>query len=100
MKIPVDNGIDFVCRRLLLDVEADGTVSAGSFLSRFRTGDGYALSDDYLDYARLINAAEYAHDWTIRGGDEVLIDVALVDSVGTGNMYLQVHLEGDKRRQS
>lgn len=100
MKIPIDNGIDFVCRRLLLDVEADGTVSAGSFLSRFRTGDGYALSDDYLDYARLINAAEYAHDWTIRGGDEVLIDVALVDSVGTGNMYLQVHLEGDKRRQS
>jgi len=100
MKIPIDNGIDFICRRLLLDVEADATVSAGNFLCRVRTGDGYALSDDYLDYPRLINGAEWPHDWTIRGGDEVLVDVALADSAGTGNMYLQVHLEGDKRRRT
>ncbi len=97
-RIEVDNGEDFLCRRILFDLLPDSTVSAGSVLARLRTGDGYALSDDYLDYPRLIAGAEFPIDWKIRGGDEVVLELAMVDFAGTGNMSVQCHLEGTRRR--
>jgi hypothetical protein len=99
LKIPIDLGLDFVCRRLLFDVQQDSTVTSGRFLGRVRTGNGYALNDNFFDLAQLINGACYPHDWIIRGGDQVFMDLVLVDFTGTGNMYIQAHLEGARRRK-
>ncbi len=99
LKIQIDAGYDFLCRRILVQVTRDAGATAGLFLARLRTGSGYALCDSFFDIARYINGAEYAHDWMIRGEDAVYVDANLVDTAGTGNFYLQVHLEGVRRRR-
>lgn len=96
-RISINNGYDFACRRILFDVTGDATVTAGSFLVRVRTGDGYALCDDYIDFPRYLAGASFPCGLRIRGGDEVFIEVGLVDAVGTGNMYITAHLEGAER---
>lgn len=97
-KIDIDSTSDFVCSRLLVDLEPDSTVTTGSVLMRLRVNDGYALMDDYLDVPRLISGAEWPVNWYIKAGDQVVVELALVDATGTGNMSVQVHLEGSKRR--
>ncbi len=99
LSIPIDNGLDFQMRRILIDLQAENTATAGAVLGRLRAGSGYALSDDYIDLARYLAGAEYPHDWKVRGSDAVYIDLQLVDTVGTGAFTMQVHLEGIKRRK-
>ena len=99
LKLPIDNGLDFLDHRLLFDVVAPGTCTAATFLGRIRTGDGYALCDDFLDLARLLNGAEFPHAWTITEGDLVYLDLSLVDTVGTGTLTFQAHLEGVRRKK-
>lgn len=99
LKISIDAGYDFFCRRILLDVTRDVTATAGTFLGRLRTGSGYALMDSFLDIARYLNGAEYPHDWKVRGEDAVYADLNLVDVAGSGNYYAQLHLEGVRRRR-
>jgi len=99
VKIPIDNGVNFHCRRLLFDVVASAGVTAGSWLGRIRTGDGYALNEDFIDLARYLTGAEMAHDWIITSGDAVIIDLALADTAGAGTMTFQCHLEGVRRRK-
>ena len=98
LKIPIDTGLDFVCRRIVVSLEADSTATAGVVLGRLRLGTGYALCDNFIDLARYLNGVEFPKGWTIRGGDSVYVDVALVDAAGTGNYYVQIFLEGYKRR--
>ena len=100
LNIPIDAGIDFVCRRILADVNRDAGVTAGEFLVRIRTSGGYAFTDGFVDIAQYFSGSELAHDWVIPGGDQVNIDVVLADGAGAGNIYLQIHLEGSKRRQA
>lgn len=100
LNIPIDNGIDFVCRRILADVNQDAGVAGGEFLVRIRTSGGYSLTDGFIDILQYLSGAEFAHDWIIPGGDQVLVDLVLADGAGTGNMYIQIHLEGVKRRQA
>lgn len=96
--IPIDPGIDFYCRRLLFDVGFTGAAT-GVILARVRTGDGYALTDDYIDIARYLNGAQWAHDWHVRGGDAVFIDLQLVDATSAEDtITFQAFLEGVKRR--
>jgi hypothetical protein len=95
--IPIDSNSKFRCRRLLFQVNADATVTAGTLLGRVRTGSGYALCDDYFDLATYIGSAPMPKDWEIDAGDAVYVDVQLVDQAGTGNIYLQSYLEGAKR---
>lgn len=100
LRIPIDAGYEhFACRRILLDVNQDAGVTAGEFLGRIRTGNGYALVEDYIDLQTYLGGAVWAHDWLIRGGDEVFIDLVLADGAGSGNMYVQVHLEGARRKK-
>ena len=100
LQIQIDQNSDFICRRMLVDVTADPTVSTlGAFQVRPRTGNGYELSNDYFDIAQYIGSAQWAKDWTIAARDQVFFDVTLTDAVGTGNMYLTVYLEGVKRRK-
>jgi len=99
LKIPIDNGLDFHCRRLLFDVVAASTVTAGTWLGRIRTGDGYALCDDFIDLARILNGSEFPHDWSIVGGDLVYLDLSLVDTAGVGSLTFQAHLEGVRRKK-
>lgn len=99
LKIDVDAGYDFFCRRVLVDVTRDDTATAGVFLCRLRTGSGSAFTDTAFDIAQYINGAEYPHDWLVRGDDSVYVDVSLADSAGSGNYYIQVHLEGARRRK-
>lgn len=98
-EIPI-SARDFVIHRVLVDIEPDSTVTAGSFLVRLRTGDGYALMDDYLDIGKYLAGAEWLGEWKIRGGDRVVADIALVDTVGSGNITLQIHLEGVTRHRT
>jgi len=98
LTIPIDAGTDFCVRRLLVDLEADVTVTAGSVLGRVRLGSGDNLSDNFIDLAANLCGLEFPVDWRIPAGDSVFVDLALVDTAGTGNMYMQVHLEGFKTR--
>jgi hypothetical protein len=98
MSVQIDNGSDFILRRMLFDVQADATVTTvGAFQIRARTGNGYELSNDYFDMAQYVGSSQWAKDWTIAAGDQVFFDVSLTDAVGTGNMYLSIYLEGAKR---
>ena len=99
VKIPLDNGVEFHCRRLLFDVVVGSLVTAATWLGRIRTGDGYALCDDFIDLARILNGAEFPHDWTIAFSDEVYFDLSLVDTAGAGVVTFQAHLEGVRRRK-
>jgi hypothetical protein len=98
VKIPIDRGLTFQLRRVLVDVQTDPTVSAGVVLGRLRAGAGYALNDDFIDLARYLNGAEFPHDWKVRGADAVYADLQLADFAGSGNFYVQIHLEGVRRR--
>lgn len=97
-KIDIDNGIDFICSRILFNLTPGATVTSGSILVRMRTNDGYALMDDYIDAPRLLGGAEWPVNWIIRGGDEVVCELALVDAAGVGTFKVSIHLEGAKRR--
>jgi hypothetical protein len=99
VKIPIDSGLDFQLRRTLFDVNPDATVTAGVVLFRVRAGAGYALNDDFQDYEGMTNGAEFAHDWKVRGGDAVFIDMRLADATGSGNFNIRCHLEGVRRRK-
>lgn len=99
LRITIDNGLDFEIRRMLFDVTQTDS-AAGSFLGRLRAGAGYALCDSYMDLARYIGGAETPKDWAIKGGDEVLIDLSLVDSSGAGTVSMTVYLEGVRRRKA
>ncbi len=100
--IPIDAGTDFRCRRLLFNVLADSTVTAGNILGRVRSGSGYSFTDDYIDLATYIGSAPMPKDWEIKAADAVYVDIQFVNdsggAVGTGNIYLQPFLEGTKRR--
>lgn len=97
LRIPIDATSDFVCRRLLFDISKDSGVTPGAFLGRIRTGSGFALNDDYIDLAAYLGGACWPHDWIIRRGDEVFIDIVLTDATGATNMTFQAHLEGARR---
>ena len=99
VKIQIDSGLKFHCRRLLFDVIAGAGVTAGSWLGRIRTGDGYAVNETFIDLPRYLNGAEFAHDWVIQSGDAVFLDLALVDTAGAGTISLQAHLEGVRRKK-
>jgi hypothetical protein len=100
--IPIDSGSGFRCRRLLFQISADSTVTAGNVLVRIRTGSGYSFTDDYIDAATYIGSAPMPKDWEIAAADTVYFDLAFVNdsggSPGTGNIYFQPYLEGTKRR--
>lgn len=98
-KIGMDSA-EFHVTRVLIQITADDTVTAGSVLVRFRAGSGYAFTDDYLDAARYIGSCPYPVDWVIDPNDAVYADLLLVDQAGTGNVYWTMFLEGFKRRKA
>ena len=100
--IPIDNGYDFFCRRLLVDLQLAGAQAppVAIVLGRLRTGTGYSFNDDFIDLARYLCGAEWPKDWKIRGRDEVIIDLQVTDIVGAGTVTYQVLLEGVRRRKA
>jgi hypothetical protein len=98
--IQIDQNNDFLVRRLLFDVQADNTVTAGTILARIRAGSGYSFTDDYMDVQQYIGSAPFAKDWLVQAGDQIFFDLNLVDSVGTGNMYFRVFAEGVRRKRA
>src|ERR1035437_9483561 len=100
--IPIDEGYDFFCRRILTDIQFAGEVSppTGIVLGRLRTGTGYSFNDDFIDLARYLCGAQWPKDWKIRGRDSVFVDLQTADVVGTGTITYQVHLEGVRRRKA
>jgi hypothetical protein len=97
-EIGLDNS-EFHCRRVLIQVSEDDTVTAASVLARIRSGSGYTLTDDYLDAARYIGSCPAPVDWVIDPNDSVYADLQLVDQAGTGNVYWTMFLDGFKRRR-
>lgn len=100
--IPIDEGYDFFCRRILADVQFIADQSGpptGVVLGRLRTGTGYSFNDDFLDLRAYLCGAEWPKDWKIRGRDEVVVDLQLADVVGTGSITVQIHLDGVRRRK-
>ena len=100
--IPIDQGYDFFCRRILTDVQFSGEMAppTGVVLGRLRTGTGYSFNDDFIDLATYLCGAEWPKDWKIRGRDEVIVDLQLADVVGAGTITFQIHLEGVRRRKA
>jgi hypothetical protein len=97
--VQIDQTSDFEVRRILVSVTADSGVSAATVLCRFRAGSGYAFNDEPIDAAQYLCGAPLAHDWEIKKGDTVYVDLELVDYSGTGNAYIQTFLEGVKRKR-
>lgn len=97
--IPIDEGYDHFCRRVLVDLRLSGAQAPPSaiVLARLRTGTGYSFNDDFIDYAHYLCGAEWPKDWKIRGRDEVIADLQLADVVGAGTITYQIHLEGVRR---
>jgi len=100
IEIPIESASDFVVRRFHFDVTQDATVTGGEILARIRAASGHVFSDDYIDVARYIGGAPYAHDWWLKAQDTLIFDLQLVDFAGAGQMYLQVYVEGVKRRKA
>jgi hypothetical protein len=98
-EIVIDAGYEFFCRRILFDVQVTSTASA-IVLAKLRTGAGFVLNDNLIDIPRYINGAEFAGRWVIGSADSVFIDPQLGDAAGSGNVTLQVHLEGYRRRKA
>jgi hypothetical protein len=98
MLIPIDEGYDFFCRRILPDLQVTGSAQ-GIVLARLRTGTGYSFCDNYMDLAKYVAGAEWAKDWKIKGRDAVFADLQLADFSGAGTVTYQLHLEGVRRRK-
>jgi hypothetical protein len=96
--IPIDEGYDFFCRKILADVQVTGSAD-GVVLGRLRTGTGYSFNDDFFDLATYLGGAEWPKDWKIRGRDEVIVDLQLADVTGAGTITFQLHLVGVRRRK-
>lgn len=95
--IQVDQSNDFLMRRLLFDVQADAGVTGGTILARIRAGSGYAFTDDYFDVQQYIGSAPIPKDWLVKAADQIFFDLQMVDSTGTGNMYIKIFAEGLRR---
>ena len=102
MVIPIDDGYDHFCRRILTDVQFFGEAGplTAVVLGRLRTGTGYSFNDDFIDLATYLCGAEWPKDWKIRGRDEVVADLQVADIVGAGSITYQLHFEGVRRRKS
>lgn len=104
-QIQIDPDSDFVCRRILFDVERltggapDATCSINA---RIHTQHGYALCDDFIDLVQYCNAVELGHLWTIQKSDLVFIELAgISNNAALGqDLAVQVFMEGCKRRQA
>lgn len=90
---------EFFCQRILIQISADNTVTAGSVLARLRLGSGQAIFDDYFDVARYLGSTRWPIDLVIAPNDIVYADLQVVDQAGTGNIYFTMFLEGFKRRK-
>jgi hypothetical protein len=100
IEIPLESSSDFVVRRFHFDVTKDSGVTGGSIVARIRAASGHVFLDDYIDVARYIGGAPYAHDWWLKAQDTIILDLQLVDFTGQGQMYMQVYAEGVKRRKA
>jgi hypothetical protein len=98
--IPIDDDADFQVRRFLFDVVPGALVTAGAFLVRIRVGSGYAFTDDYVDAAKFLGSAYLAKGWDIQRGDQILIDLVLVDGAGAGSISIECFADGVKRRRA
>ena len=98
IEIPIESTSDFFMRRPLIKIHADQTVTGASVLARIRAGAGYTLMDDFIDFSKYLCGAEHPHDWKVAADDSVFVELQLADTTGTGNVYVQVHLQGVKRR--
>jgi hypothetical protein len=97
--VQIDNDTDFLCRRLLVDVTTTGS-AAGTWLAKLRAGSGYALNDDFIDVQRLLAGAMLGpRPWSIAQGEQIVIDLLLVDYSGTGNVTFECYLDGARRRK-
>ena len=95
--IQVEPGPDYPLSKLWFKVWADQTVTAFDVLAKVRDTSGYFLTDDYIQYS-LLNGVPLAKPWVVKAGDSVIVDLALADFAGTGNVYIQVFSAGVKRR--
>jgi hypothetical protein len=96
--IQIDNENDFELRRFLFDVRPDAGVLTGTFLVRIRAGSGYDFTDDFVDVAKYLGSSYFAKGWTIKAGDQILFEMALVDATGDGNISIECFADGVKRR--
>ena len=95
----IDNDTDFDCRRILVDIKKTGA-AGGTWLAKFRAGSGYSLNDDFIDVQRLLAGAMLGpRPWKIPQGDEVIVDLLLVDAAGTGTLSFQANFDGQRRRR-
>ena len=96
-QIQIDPSFDYPVRKIWFQVTADSTVTAFDVLAKVRDSSGYFLTDDYIQYG-ILNGVPLAKEWVVKAGDTIIVDLALADFAGTGNVYVQVFSAGAKRR--
>ena len=93
--IPIDEGYDFFCRRILIDFRNTAGDGEGIILGQLRTGTGYSFTQDYVDLERYLCGSEFPKDWKIEGRDSVIADlVFVVSALAVSTFVYQIHLEG------
>jgi hypothetical protein len=94
--IPTENGYEFFLRRFWGTAVFDNATTGIPYV-RIREGSGRSLTDDYVALSKLGNQA-MGEWWRVPPGRDVIVDLAVVDSVGVGNITVQWFLEGFRRK--
>lgn len=102
--IQVDQSNELSVRRLLFDVQADSSITAGRVLVRISTGSGYTLTEDYIDAEQYIGASLLAKPWDVAAGDQIIFELQLVVDnplvVQSGNIYFRAFADGVRKIRS
>lgn len=95
--VPTENGYEFFLRRMY-SVVTFAAATTGTPYIRIREGSGRKLTDDYVNLADLSGQA-LCDWWRVSPGRDIVVDLAVMDSTGTGAVTVQYFFEGWRRRQ-
>lgn len=99
VEVATDSGFEFLMKRLVArtSFEEERGGASGKIYIRLRESNGYMLTDDYVDLAK-INGQFLPRWWRIPPGKSVIADLAIFDPIGAGSFTIQLWYEGIRRR--
>ncbi len=99
VQMPTQPDCDFICREIWSYFPGTTNQGTGSVVARFRRGDGYVFSSNFLPMAAI--QGPVFKEFKIKASDSFYFDASLVDASGsTGNVVtFGIYLHGVKRRR-
>lgn len=96
VQVPTDIGFNFWLKRFYYIATFDAETGGTPYV-RIREGSGRKLTDDYVNAANL--SEQSMPEWFyVAPGRDIIVDLSLVDSAGTGNITIQYWFEGVRKR--